>query len=77
MFSTTPTAPASAPPGTSGRIAAAPFGRADDSPTRWGSYLDAMNVLNVGLAHSYIGSSGPFFGLPNAWTDPPTLRLTF
>ena len=40
-----------------------------------GLYLDAMNVLNVGLARSYIGNSGPYFGLPNAWTDPRTLRL--
>jgi len=40
-----------------------------------GLYLDTMNVLNVGQARSYINSSGPYFGLPNAWTDPRTMRL--
>ena len=40
-----------------------------------GIYLDAMNVQNVGRARSYIGQSGPFFGLPNAWTDPRAMRL--
>ena len=39
-----------------------------------GLYLDILNVLNAGEARSYI-SSGPYFGLPNAWTDPRTMRL--